>query len=311
MNRPTILFVSHKPSLCGVYQFGFRIANVLKHSTLYNFVYIECESKDEYLQAERTYQPIARIINYHPVTLPWITGERIYPTIGIAHEGCQASIDRYTNSLFDFHIAPDPTLILNNKLIFKTGRLVDKYSNKYPIPTIPTIGTFGFATNGKGFDRIIHEVEKSFNHAIIKFNLPPSTFADPNGVANHMTVDRCKNLIKKPGITLEAGFDHLDDMQLLDFLAQNSINVFLYDNMSGRGISSAIDYALAVNRPIAITQSSMFRHISMPNIEIEISTLSEILNRGPGILNQFKDKWTSDNLIHEYEMIITKIINDG
>lgn len=309
MTLPKVLFVSHKPSLCGIYQFGLRISNALRTSTQYKFVYVECANRQEYLDAENEYQPVARIINYHPVTMPWIAPQKLtWPSIDIMHEGYQAIANKATNELFDFHIAPDPTLILNNPIVFKTGRLVDKYENKYPNTEVPSIGSFGFGVGGKNFERIISEVEKSFDYATIRLNIPPATFGDSNGSASQMIVDRCRKLITKPGINLEIGHSYLDETTLLNFLAQNSINAFLYENLPRRGISSVIDYALAVHRPIAITRSSMFRHISMPSIEIENSSLAEILKKGSSHLQSFRDTWTNENLVNDYNDIISKIL---
>ena len=301
--------MSHKPSMCGVYQFGLRIATALKESQKYQFVYVECGSKEEYLDTVAEHQPIAKIINWHLLTLPWFPSvPRTWPTIGIMHECPQSMVDSPQTHLFDFHIAPDPTLTIRNSMVFKTGRLVLKYDNKYPEPIIPTIGSFGFSTGGKNFERIISAVEASFDHAVIRFNLPPATFGDADGSMSRMIYNKCKNLITKPGVSLEIGYDYLDENQVLDFLAQNSINAFLYDNMPQRGISSVIDYALSVNRPIAITKSSMFRHISMPSIEIEHSTLAEIHGRGPAPLQHFRESWAPENLVREYETIIENVL---
>ena len=42
-----------------------------------------------------------------------------------------------------------------------------------------------------------------------------------------------------------------DKKSMLDFLAQNTINLFLYEDTAGRGLSSTIDNALATLRPKA------------------------------------------------------------
>jgi len=309
MEIPRVLFVSHKPSMCGIYQFGLRIANALKESQKYQFVYVECASKEEYLATVSEHNPVARIVNWHPVTLPWIPSvPRTWPTIGIMHECAQSMADSPQTHLFDFHIAPDPTLTIRNQMVFKTGRLIVKYDNLQPEPPIPTIGSFGFSLGGKNFERIISAVQSSFDHAIIRLNLSPATFGDSEGSVSHNVAEKCKRLITKPGVSIEIGYSYLDENQVLDFLAKNSVNAFLYDNMPQRGISSVIDYALAVNRPIAITSSSMFRHISMPSIEIEHSTLAEIHGRGAGPLQHFRENWSPENLVREYETIITDIL---
>ena len=55
--------------------------------------------------------------------------------------------------------------------------------------------------------------------------------------------------------------DFVNENDLLIFLQSNTMNIFLYDNLHGRGISSTIDYALSVRRPLGISDSFMFRHI--------------------------------------------------
>jgi len=75
-------------------------------------------------------------------------------------------------------------------------------------------------------------------------------------------------LVSKDGVKLVTSHEFLEKEQLLDFLAQNTLNAFFYDRCEGRGISSAIENALAVHRPIAITRSNMFRHVLSENPSI-------------------------------------------
>lgn len=49
--------------------------------------------------------------------------------------------------------------------------------------------------------------------------------------------------------------------EILDFLNKNTVNIFLYDNMPGRGLSSTIDYAVSVDTPLIVNNSNMFRHL--------------------------------------------------
>jgi SAM-dependent methyltransferase len=215
-----------------------------------------------------------------------------------------------TDEFFAFHIAPDPTLLLRNPIVFKTGRLIPRYRNLHPIPPLPTIGSFGFATSGKGFERLITEVQQAFDRAVIRLSIPPSAFFDLDGSRGRDIAEHCRSLVVKPGIRLEVHHEFLSDEQLLDFLAQNSLNAFFYEHKSGRGISSVIDYALAVERPIAVTKSSMFRHISgsRPPITIEDSTLSEIMSHGFGTLARFYEEWTPENLVWDYERIVGAVL---
>jgi hypothetical protein len=44
----TILFINPKIKECGVYQYGFRIGNILKKSKNNNYIYLEIDSINEY-----------------------------------------------------------------------------------------------------------------------------------------------------------------------------------------------------------------------------------------------------------------------
>lgn len=312
--RKSVLIISHKEEQCGVHQFGVSIAKVLSKSKKYNFQYAECSNSKEYFNVVNKYRPCAIIYNYHPSTLTWvkrkITRKIDVPHIDIIHEVTQEIADGIDDSFFDYHIAADPVLLLKNPLVFKTGRLVRRIENQYDMPEIPTIGSFGFATEGKGFDRLVSTVQEEFDNAIIRLNIPFATFADPNGIAALAISKQCERLIVKPGIKLEVNHAFLSVEKVLDFLAQNTINAFLYEENKGRGISSVIDLALAVRRPIAITRSTMFRHMhsAIPSVCIENSSLREIIKNGFEPVDHFYEEWNEANLIWDYERIIESVL---
>lgn len=314
-SKQKILIVSHREKQCGVHQYGKNIANVLSKSEVYDFLYTECSSPKELLSVVHKVMPAAIIYNYYPSTLPWLKKKIIrkvgVPQADIVHEITQAVADSADNSFFDYHIAPDPTLLLKNPFVYKTGRLIPKYINHYPIPEIPTIGSFGFGTPGKGFVRLIANVQDEFDEAIIKLHIPFAAFADADGKAARTIAQRCRELIIKRNIQLFVSHDFLSQDGLLDFLAQNSINAFFYEENKGRGISSVIDYALAVQRPIAITKSNMFRHISSsyPSICIEDTSLQQIMKNGIEPLLGYYEEWSEANLIWDYERILGRILN--
>ena len=179
MANKTILFVSHKKAKCGVYEFGKNVSDVLQHSTNFKFIRVECSSLAELQDAVKQNNPSAIIYNYYPSVMPWIATRLTkglfknhitsinIPQIGIVHEITREVADTATNyqnkfvfgksrklfnSLFDYYIAPDPTLLLQNPFVFKTGRLVPAYENKFSVSSKPTFGSFGFGTGDKGFE---------------------------------------------------------------------------------------------------------------------------------------------------------------
>lgn len=311
-----ILIISHKEQQCGIYQFGRNIANTLAKSVKYSFGYAECTSAEEFYAIVNDVMPAAIIYNhYYAATMPWLTKKVIHkvkvPHIGIIHEVTQQIVDRLDDDFFDFHIAPDPTLLLKNPLVFKTGRLVPNYENNYTAPDVPTIGSFGFGTAGKGFEKLISTIQDEFDDATIKLHIPFATFGDASGTMAQAITKKCQELIVKPGIRLQLSHEFLSQEQLLDFLARNSLNAFFYDENKGRGISSVIDHALATQVPIAITKSNMFRHIfsASPSICIEDSSLKQIMQNGFEPLAHYRREWSEANLIWDYERIVDAVLS--
>ena len=336
MNK-IILFVSHKQVQCGVYQFGKSITDVLQHSKNYQFIRVECSSLDELKTAIAKNAPEAIIYNYYPSVFPWLT-TRIFPKlyknniafipipqIGIIHEITQHVADAatnyknkfflnglsyFSNSLFDFYIAPDPTLLLKNPFVYKTGRLIPAYQNNTLISLKPIIGSFGFGNPGKGFEKVVQLVQQEFDEATIRLNISFADF-DEDKLYAKTIAEKCKALIAKPGIQLIITQDFMDNKAILDFLAQNTINVFLYekDMTIGRGLSGVIDHAMAVGRPIAVSDSGMFRHLfdAEPSVCITKNNLRTIIQNGFAPLQKHYNEWNADNLLWEYERILDSI----
>lgn len=332
-----VLFITHKKTQCGVYDFGLSIVNVLKQSSKFNFIHAECDSFTELQAAIELNKPTAIVYNYIPKVMPWAASKiaprllknnltDIYiPQIGIMHEFTQTVSDkatnyknkylpgfssRLTNSIFDFYIAPDPTLLLKNPFVYKTGRLIPVYENKFKVSNELTIGSFGFATNNKGFEDIIELVQNEFDEATIRLNISSADFGDKEGIQAKLIADNCKSLVKKPGIQLKITHDFLDKNTLLDFLAQNTCNVFLYKDKQNRGISSTIENAMAVKIPIAVSDSIMFRHVldTTPSICVSSTNLKTIISNGFKPLQKHYDEWNEANLLWEYERILTSVL---
>lgn len=330
-----ILFVSHKKAQCGVYEFGKNICEVLQQAKNYQFIRVECSSLAELRAEIARNEPAAIIYNYHPAVLPWVAtsiGAKLWknnlasiriPQIGLIHEITQQTADSATNyrnkcllgasklsnSLFDFYISSDPTLLLKNPLVYKTGRLIPYYKNSFTLSAKPVIGSFGFATPKKGFEKIVEMVQQEFDEAVIRFNIPAADFGDKNGANARVISEKCKALITKAGIDLVITHDFLDNKAMLDYLAQNTLNMFLYEDTGSRGISSTVDSAMAVQRPVAVSDAVMFRHVFdvEPSICVTKNSLKTIIQNGFSPLQNHYDEWNAENILWEYERILDSI----
>jgi hypothetical protein len=230
--------------------------------------------------------------------------------MGIFHEVTQEGADNAKNNLFDYWLCPDPTLKTINPCCIKTKRLIPHYINHFKEPEIPTIGSFGFGYHGKGFDRIVKVVNDEFDEAIINLHIPRSDV-----VGTHIWsrdhpywLERKLRKLTKKGITLNITSNFLDKQGLLDFLAKNMINCFFYDTDKYKGISSVIDSALAVHRPIALTKCKMFRHLFNEPIFIEKNCLKDIIEAGILPLRNYYALWSEKQFILNYERILDSIL---
>ena len=80
-----ILLLNHKEEKCGVYQFGKRLANILKSSEKIKFAYKEVDSETEYDSLIREIKPTHIIYNWHHYTMSWLKEFSIIERPDIQH----------------------------------------------------------------------------------------------------------------------------------------------------------------------------------------------------------------------------------
>jgi len=310
-----ILIVSHKETHCGIHQYGLDITEALSTSRKYLFTYVECSNQRELATHILRTQPRAILYNYYPATMSWlnynIMSKVAVPQLGIMHEVTQQAVDTANDNMFDYWLCPDPTVINTNPVTFKIPRIVPDYANVKATTAIPTIGCFGFGFPDKGFEKIVSVVSNEFDHAKINFNIPNAlSTIDKYGKMKSGVIRGCKGMVGEYNIELNITQNFFDKKGILDFLAGNTLNAFFYDVDKYKGISSAIDYALAVQRPIAINKCGMFRHIynAEPSICIEDTTMKRIIENGIAPLHQFSSEWTPENFAAKMEKILGEVI---
>jgi hypothetical protein len=311
----TVLIVNHKEKACGVHQYGEDIYNSLAKSK-YTFKYAECSNEEELKRAVDQYHPRAILYNFYPYTMSWLckditTHYANLMQFGIFHEVTNEAADRLNGELFDYWLCPDPTLKTNNHYAIKTKRLIPHYINHFKEPELPTIGSFGFGYRDKGFEQIVRVVNDEFDEAIINLHIPRSDVVGTKIWSRdhpYWLERKLRKMVKK-GITLNITTNFMNKQELLDFLAKNTTNCFFYDVKKYKGISSVIDSALAVHRPIAVTKCGMFRHLfSETSIFIEDNTLKSIIKRGKTPLLKFYAEWSEKQFILNYERILDQVL---
>lgn len=315
--QPTVLFVTHPQRACGVHQFGRQILDVLAASRRYRFVPAEIATLEELDAARASVRPDAMIVNWHPITFPAVPPAAFkatrLPIVALMHEITDDMVRDPTALPFDRCIDHDPSGWRENPRFVRSCRPLPVYVNRFAPPPLPTIGTFGFAGPTKGLESLVLRVQEEFDECLIRMSLPFNAFGDTDGTKSRATARSCRALLTKPGIRLEVSHEFRTLPRVLDFLARNSLNAFFYVEQQGRGISSAVDLAIAAGRPVAVRRTSMFRHVTaaVPSICVEERSLRDILAAGTAPLAPFHAAWTHDRIRADYEALLDEMLAES
>lgn len=317
-----ILFLNHKIQSCGVYQYGLRLFNILNKSDTNKYIYKEIDCLNEYIAIINSINPSVIIYNYHVSTMPWLNNTTIYKNIksvGIPHESNGSFFDtilsidpdeKETSNLFNI---PRPIyenvqeLINNCQILDEEIKTFIQYNEG---PDIPIFGSFGFGFNNKGFDKIISLVNAQYDKAIIKLIIT-GAFFDSNRLSNITNVSKsCLSLNTKPGVKVLITHKFFSNEEILWFLNSNDCNIFMYDKMVGRGISSTIDYAISVNKPVIISDSYMFRNIYSDDICVYKTDIRTAISNSKKLLPNLIQKYSNNNLINKINLIVNNMTKE-
>jgi hypothetical protein len=310
-----VLFISRKAEHCGVNDYGKRVNAILQNSTLFDVHFAEIETPTEYVEWYNKVIPEVVLYNYYPTILPFVTDNFIEPIRHIPHVAVyhEVGFGFSPNGIIDIDFTksdnPDGNFFASPRPLFNYSVEEDLAPND-----VPVIGSFGFGFPDKNFPKIAELVCSQFDKALIKLSIPFATFGDAEGNMARTEADKVREVIKKSGntgIELEVNHNFMEHTDVLNFLRGNDINVFLYDKHESRSLSSTIDYALSVKKPIAISNSAMFRHIqsATPSICVDDLTLSEIIANGITPLEPFYEQHSNKKLLEKYEYALTTILN--
>lgn len=308
-----ILIINHSEKQCGVYQYGKRVGNVLEKSTNHQFVYLELNSHKDLDDKIVEYNPHAIIYNWTGGTMSWVTPEtvdvlrnkNIKQFLLVHNLGYATFFDYYLHQHPYWKLTDDRNFAIPRPLPFYVKRNIEKSKN-----TI-RIGSFGFGLLNKYYNEICRIVNDQFDNVNVELRLHLTTGTFAGATQNIPLVSQmCRQNITKSNISLNITTDFISDDELLDFLANNDLNIFFYENYSTyNGISSVIDYALSVQKPIAINKSSMYEHLLdvNPSICVEDNSLPTIINNGFAPLQEKYNSWTNEKFIHTLETIIETV----
>lgn len=269
-----IIFLNSKSAQCGVHDYGVRLYEIIR---AIGMEYAEVGTLEEY----QSLQADVILYNYHYATMPWLddnTVRRDVKNYAIFHEAFM----KFT---------PDRVIDTSIRPIIE-GAPLRSAGNKEPV-----IGSFGFGFSDKNFVEIARRVCAQYDKATIRLNIPFAKYGDADGVLAKMRVREVERVIRE-GIRLEVDHTYLSQAELVQWLHQNDINLFLYSPSHGRGLSSATDYALSAYRPIGVSDSEMFRHLP---VELQCEDIRDLINGWWNTLAPVYEEHSNRNLINKYK----------
>jgi FkbM family methyltransferase len=208
-------------------------------------------------------------------------------------------------NVFDGYLVLDPTMRHEDKNVFAFPRpleMLDPLVAHVDSP-IPVIGTFGFATRGKGFERVVLAVNNEFDRAIIRINIPHGTYVPRSKAYAKEIAEACIARAKK-GIEIRVTHDYMTKQQLVDWCAENTLNCFLYDR-NIPGLAATTDQAILSMRPLAVSQNDTFRHvIQYVRPYPEWSLRDSIAKSGEGVA-KMKAAWCPSKFAERFGQVLS------
>lgn len=270
----------------------------------------------DYIEIDETNRTIKTgydfyVFNYHPLTMKWLDTKSLKKKLGFVTTIVLETLPNdpfvfCSKNDFDAYIVLDPTINSKNKKVYAFPRPLEKINFELPKINneIPIIGTFGFATKGKGFHHVVDAVNKEFDKAIVKINIPFGDFVpDSESYANFLA-NVCKQKAKE-GIDVRITHDFMSKEELIKWCASNTLNCFLYDrNMPG--LAATTDQAIVARRPLAISNNETFRHIIKYIQPYSNWDLKESIEKTEPIIDKIIQDWSPENFAKKFEEVLIK-----
>ena len=292
------LFLNVNKAEDSIYESGLMIYNILKESTLYELEYTE-RTKPNLQFSEYDFY----VWNYHFRNMGWLDTKRLPNGFNIAIVLEVLPNDPFVMIPHDFdaYCVLDPTMDIPDKRVYAFPRALENLSvPKYIERDFPVIGTFGFLTRGKGYDKVVEAVGKEFDRAVVRINIPYK------GLIQEIKMRYLKWKIKrakKGGISVWITHIYMNKQELVNWCAQNTLNIFLYDR-DLPGLAATTDQCIISERPLAVSDNNTFRHITKYLYPYPLFSLKDSINMSKGTVQEIKKIWSKDKFRTRFEEVI-------
>ena len=310
-HKPRGVFVNVPEANCSIYESGRMVYGCLTLSDRYELTYVEIDEFARDLDTGVDFYAF----NYHHVRMSWLDPASVRRLPGLKLTFVLETLPGNPFILcppdaFDAYCALDPTMAIADNRVFAFPRPLETPPPlpAYVEPPVPVIGTFGFATRGKGFELVVDAVNREFDRAVVRINIPSSTFAHrprsflaPKDYAQVLS-DLCVKTAK-PGVDVVITHDYLSKPDLIRWCARNTLNCFLYDR-NLPGLSATTDQAIVSGRPLAVSTNPTFRHIHPFITPYPAQRLRESIAASPRRVAAMQEEWTPRNFALRFEQVL-------
>ncbi|GEM_PF-876768 len=302
------LFLNTPKAVCSIYESGKMAYECLILSEKYHLDYQELSKTNRHISTDYDFY----IFNYHWVTMGWLDTQFIKKLPGFkATIVLEVSINNpfacVSPDDFDAYLVLDPTCkhAQHNVYAFPRPLYIPEHSiTPYQPGKIPIIGTFGLSSTDKGFDEVIKAVNEEFDEALIRINIPKADYIPPHDFEDF--IQNLKNIQTKEQIKLEITRHYFNNDELINWCAQNTLNVFLYNRRIGNGLSATTDQAIASGRPLIVSTNPTFRHIHTYIKPYPYLSLKDAIELTVPVVRKIQEDWKPLNFALKFEDLLQK-----
>jgi hypothetical protein len=312
--KPHGVFINPAKADCSIYESGRMMYNSLLLSNNYILDYLEIDENNRNISNKYDFYAF----NYHHYTMGWLDTKFIRQLPGIKITFVLESLPNNPFILcpsedFDAYCVLDPTMNVADKRVYAFSRPLEipPKLRPYQERSIPLIGSFGFATPGKGFELVVDAVNKEFDEAIVRINIPSGTYVNDTFWKLHKREyseylsELCKKTAKK-GVEVIITHDYMTKNELIEWCSQNTLNCFLYNRIMP-GLSATTDQAISSGRPLAVSDNNTFRHIVTYIKPYPFRSLKESIAVSQAEVIQIRNDWAPENFAKRFEQVLTDL----
>lgn len=319
------VFINTGKANCSIFESGRMVYECLAGSEYYTLDYFSLDTIDASLFADKAKIRVLSegtkattnydfwIFNWHHQTmasflpvelLQKIDGLKFSIVLELTPEDPLALIPR---GAFDGHIALDPDAEPTAE-IFPFPRPLEWQPRRPERRTgPPLIGSFGFGTPGKGFELLVEAVNREFDRATVRVNIPTGTYTTEFDGLHHTNypkhIERVCRRLAKPGIDVVFTYDFMSPEAVVDWCAENDLNCFMYTRKQP-GLSATTDQAVSSGRPLLVLANDTFRHIHKYMRPYPETSLREALETHGDIVARVQEDWSRENFQRTFHRML-------